>query len=100
MFLLIKILSTGGLSAPGLYTFIKSWKDVFNWQVEVMRPFSWHHNFVPNELSAPTENTYMYKIMKKKIMKKKKKKKNHEKKKKKKKNHEKKKKKKKKKNCA
>ena len=56
-----------GLSAPDLqlYTFIKSWKDVYkvrNWKdflnlqqmIIVIRPSCWYQNFGPNGLSAPT----------------------------------------------
>ena len=56
-----------GLSAPDLqlYTFIKSWKDMYkvtDWRfflslqqmTMVIRPSSWYQNFGPNGLSAPT----------------------------------------------
>ena len=57
------------LSAPDLwlYTFIKSWKDVYKvrgwrdffWNLQqmtkVMRPSCWHQNFGPNGLSASAQ---------------------------------------------
>ena len=80
----IKILSPMGLSAPypRLYTFIKSWKDVYKirgWRdvinlqqmTKVMRPFYWHQNlakylflekgnqwFKWQELSASIKNIF------------------------------------------
>ena len=70
-----------GLSAParGLYTIIKSWKKNalnetskrFLWNLQqmgkVIKPFCWHHNFVPWGLSAPAPGLYTcMKIVKKK----------------------------------
>ena len=74
-----------GLYAPcsgSIYTCIKSWKKLYKirfqkdffWNLQqmgkVIRPFCWHQNFVPWELSAPAPGLYtcikswkkMYKI--------------------------------------
>ena len=74
----IKLLSLGplGLSAPDLwlYTFIKSWKDVYKvrgWRDSflnlqqmtiVMRPSCWHKIFGPNGLCAPYPKA-MFKLL-------------------------------------
>ena len=55
MFLLTHFLSPCGLSAPApdYIHLLNHEKMYIKSEVEVMRPFCWHQNFVPNGLSAP-----------------------------------------------